>query len=278
MLGLLQKRIWGDMDKIKLFEFYEKSYFHEIDYRDKITSRLQLPLAIYISFLSLIGFMIRNINFSCETIYLILFIVIFILSSALIAVGLIYFVHAFYGHTYEFIPTAVETEAYKQELDTTYKDYENGPELSSSYLKDYLYKYYYECSSNNSKVNDKRSENLHRANSFIVFSVAPLLLTFLVFHFGNVDKNKIDKVTVIESNKPLEITFPNYPMGVEIISDKAKDLHSDTKDMKGGSSTMTDEKNKKEPPPPPPPPPKRVIREDIQIGEKLKRDKKGGNE
>jgi len=150
------------MDKNKLFEFYEKAYFHEIDYRDKITSRLQLPLAIYISFLSLIGFMIRNINFSCGTVYLVSFIIIFIVSSVLITIGLIYFVKAFYGHTYEFIPTAGETEAYKQELDSTYKEFENGPELSSSYLKDYLYKYYYECSSNNSEVNDDELAKSHR--------------------------------------------------------------------------------------------------------------------
>jgi hypothetical protein len=138
--------------------------------------------------------------------------------------------------------------------------------------------YYYDCSSNNSKVNDKRSESLHRANSFIVFSVVPLLLTFLVFHFGNVDKNKTEKATVIEIKKPLEITLSNSPLGVEIISDHTKYLPSETKSMKGESIIMTDEKSKKEPPPPPPLPPKRVIREDVQIGEKSKRDKKGGSE
>jgi len=99
-----------------------------------------------------------------------------------------------------------------------------------------------------------------------------------VFHFGNVDKNKIEKVNVIEIRKPLEITFPNYPLGVEIIRDKTKDFPYETKTMKGGSIIMTDEKSKKEPPPPPPPPPKRVIKEDVQIGEKLRRDKKGGSE
>ena len=154
------------MDKKELLRFYEKLYFHEIDYRDKLTARLQLPLAINISFLSLLGFMVRNINFECRTNYLILFIIFIIFSTVLLIIGIVFFIKAFYGHTYEFIPTANETENYRLKLDSIYKEYENGLELANTYLEDYLYKYYCECSSNNAIVNDKRSENLHKANSF----------------------------------------------------------------------------------------------------------------
>jgi hypothetical protein len=210
------------MDKKELFKFYEKLYFHEIEYRDKITARLQLPLAIYISFLSLLGFMVRNINFACKNGYLILFGFFFIASSALLVVGIIYFIKAFYGHTYEFIPTANATEAYRKKLDSTYEEYENGTELSKTYLEDYMYRYYHECSSKNAEVNDKRSENLHKANSFIVFVVVPLLVTFLFFHFGNVDKNKLEKREVVEIEKPLKIIFPKEPLEIEIVNGDAQ--------------------------------------------------------
>ena len=43
---------------------------------------------------------------------------------------------------------------------------------------------------------------------------------------------------------------------------------------KGGLKIMSNENKKKRPPPPPPPPPKRLIREDVQIGDKQKRDEK----
>lgn len=261
------------MDKKELIKFYEKLYFHEIEYRDKITARLQLPLAIYISFLSLFGFMVRNINFTCKIGYLTLFIFLLIVSSVLLIFGIFYFIKAFYGHTYEFLPTANKTEEYRKQLDLTYEDYDNGAELSNSYLEDYLYKYYQECSSKNSEVNDKRSDNLHKANSFIVFVVLPLLLTFLVFHFGSVDKNMMEKVEVVEISKPLKITFPKDPLGIEIVDGDSHKNSLNINSLNGGFEIMTKDK-KKEPPPPPPPPPKRYIREDVQIGDKKERDKK----
>ncbi|WP_287127335.1 hypothetical protein [Desulfobacter sp.] len=263
------------MEKDELLKFHEKLYFHEIEYRDKITARFQLPLAIYISFLSLLGFMVRNINFTCRSGYLILFIILFIISSVLLIFGIVYFIKAFYGHTYEFIPTANKTEAYRKELNSTYEGYENGAELSNTCFEDYLYRYFHECSSQNSEVNDKRSENLHKANSFIIFVVVPLLITFLIFNFGHVDKNMMEKIEIVEINKPLEIKFPKGPLGIEIIDGDAQKMISNINSLKGGLTIMAEDTKKKEPPPPPPPPPKRLIREDVQIGDKQKRDKKG---
>lgn len=222
--------------------------------------------------------MVRNINFTCRNGYLILFGFFFIASSALLVVGIIYFIKAFYGHTYEFIPTANATEAYRNKLDSTYEEYENGTELSNTYLEDYMYRYYQECSSKNAEVNDKRSENVHRANSFIVFVVVPLLLTFLFFHFGNVGKNMMEKREVVEIKKPLKIIFPKEPLGIEIVDGDAQLIFSNTKSTKGGLNIMVEEKNKKEPPPPPPPPPKRLIREDVQIGDKKGRENKERSE
>lgn len=258
------------MNKKELLKFYEKLYFHEIDYRDKLTARLQLPLAIYISFLSLFGFMVRNINFECKINSLILFMFFIVFSIALLIIGIVFFIKAFYGHTYEFIPTANETEIYRLKLESTYEEYENGSELANTYLEDYLYKYYYECSSNNANVNDKRSESLHKANSFIVFVVIPLLVTFLIFHFGNVDKNMQQKIETIEINTPLKIVIPKEPLKINIIGNAQPSTSILTK---GGLIIMSEE-NKEKPPPPPPPPPKRLIKEDVHIGDKKEPEKK----
>ena len=50
------------MEKNELYQLYEKLYFHELETRDKITGRLQVPLAIFISIISLAGYMLKNVD------------------------------------------------------------------------------------------------------------------------------------------------------------------------------------------------------------------------
>ncbi len=266
------------MDKKRLFDYYEKYYFHEIDYRDKITARLQLPLAIFLSFISLLGYMIKNINFGCNKVCLIMFIIFFVLSSILIIMGIIFFIKAFYGHTYEFMPTANETEKYRKELDSTYEGYENTAELSKKYLESYIYQYYHECSSANSKVNDLRSENIHRANTLIILTVLPLLITFLIFHFSGIDKSVLNKNLVFEMEKPLDVVLSKEPIIVSLINDNLQQSVTIPNLGKGGLESMVDKEDKKTPPPPPKPPPKRLVREDLIKGNVEKEEKQERNE
>ena len=76
----------------------------------------------------------------------------------------------------------------------------------------------------------------------------------------------------------MKIIFSKEPLGIEIVNGDAQNILSTTKSTKGGLNVMVEDKNKKEPPPPPPPPPKRLIREDVQIGDKKGPDKKERSE
>jgi hypothetical protein len=236
------------MDKKELFKLYEKLYFHEIESRDKITSRLQLPLAIFVSILSMLGFMIRNINFHLDTTLIVSYYVCLFITITPVFFGIYYFIKAFYGHEYQLMPTASETEEYNLKLHKTYEEFDSGKELAEKYLTEYLYKDYHECSSVNSETNDKRSEFIHRSNFFIILSILPLLVTFLMFSFAHIDKNNKDNTQ--------ETSTKYYHREVE---------------------AMTDKENAKIPPPPPPPPPKRHIREDVEIGSGNNKEKSNKN-
>lgn len=61
------------MEKQELFDFYEKLYFHEVEAREKIAARLQIPLAILLSIASLYGYFLKGYSFSNTTFWNIVF-------------------------------------------------------------------------------------------------------------------------------------------------------------------------------------------------------------
>lgn len=217
------------MDKQNLFKLYEKLYFHEVEAREKISGRLQIPLAILLSFTSVFAHIIKGVSLGNHGLWDLIFGATFLVSLILFVVGLSYFIRSFYGHTYQFIPSAIETENYRQKLIKTYKEYEDCDSIADQYFDEYIFKYYNECSSVNTKVNDKRSEFLHKCNTYLILSALPLAIAFLIFILAGIDKNSVDKEYKVKITNPISInknTFPKQING-EIRSSILKDDFSD---------------------------------------------------
>ncbi len=176
------------MNEEKRFELYEKLYFHEVEVREKISSRLQIPLALLLSFTSVFAFLMKGIAFENNSLWNISFGIIFAISLIIFIVSVTYFVRAFYGHTYEFIPSALDTENYHDKLIETYKNYDECEELVNKYFNKYIFGYYNECSSFNTIVNDKRSKYLHKCNTYLILTVIPLSIAFLIFILSGIEK------------------------------------------------------------------------------------------
>ncbi|MBU4316123.1 MAG: hypothetical protein KKF30_02480 [Proteobacteria bacterium] len=202
------------MDKQNIFEVYEKLYFHEVEAREKISSRLQIPLAILLSIISVYAHIIKGISLNNHCFWNIIFALTFISSIILFVTSMSYFIRSFYGHTYEFIPSAIETENYRQKLIETYKEYDDGESIAEQYFDEYIYKYYNECSSLNTKVNDTRSEFLHKCNTYLILSALPLVAAFLIFTLAGIDKNSVDKEYKIKITNPIEINKDTYPIQI----------------------------------------------------------------
>jgi hypothetical protein len=50
------------MPKNPLFDLYEKLYFHEIDVREKLSGRLQTPMAIIFSLVGVLAYLLQNFD------------------------------------------------------------------------------------------------------------------------------------------------------------------------------------------------------------------------
>lgn len=233
----------------KRFELYEKLYFHEVEAREKISARLQIPLALLLSITSVYAILIKGISLDNTGLWNAIFGLFFIVSAVLFVKSVSCFVRSFYGHTYEFIPSALTTENYRKELIDTYSKYDECDELVEKYFNEYIFSYYNECSSANTLVNDKRSEYLHKCNTYLILTALPLAVAFLIFTLSGIDKNSIEKEFKVKISNPTEFNSHKSPLeingsfGITTLevdfSDDIKELLNERKTKTGATATAT---------------------------------------
>lgn len=197
------------MNSKAVFELYERLYFHEVEAKEKIAARLQIPLAILLSIASLFAILIRGADFVNYSSWNILLFAILIVSAALYIASVYFFIRALYGHTYQLIPSAIDSEKYRQELVSMYKIFPNSDNLVEKYFSDYLFKYYAECSLHNTLINDKRSEFLHKCSTFFVINLVPLMLAFMIVTFTDVKGIGDDKNLTTSIDEAIKLQAPS---------------------------------------------------------------------
>jgi hypothetical protein len=176
------------IEKKEIFQLYEKLYFHEIDAREKLNSRLQIPLTLIISFVGLLAFLLQNYKHHGFSAPMFFFFVLIVVSYVALALATFFFIKSWWNHTYSFLPSAQVTEDYRLALIEYYENHENNMQLVSEYFSDYLMTHYIRCSSANTARNDLRSVNLHKTNGTLIVTAIIAFVAFLFFFFGNLDK------------------------------------------------------------------------------------------
>jgi hypothetical protein len=214
----------------ELDELYEKIYFHEIDGRDKVAQRLQLPLVTFLALAGFIGHMLQNVVRSNEVVAANWFWSLLGLAVIGLLFAAIYFVKSVIGKTYSYLPDPEDWVRHHEECVALYTDYDNADELVVAAIKKNVVATYIKCGTKNGAINAEKASYV-----FIILRclVATALFTFGAygfFFFGNLDKNLIRSIQKVEISNP--VIFREDAMSSQ------------------------------KPPPPPPPPPTREIRED----------------
>jgi hypothetical protein len=238
------------MTREELSKLYERFYFHEIEAREKLNARLQLPLAIIIAQLGVVVYIVRTVR-SFEPSFFYLGLVISLIAT-MIALGfaVYYFVRSWFNYTYRFLPTARDIDDYTEQLEEYYKGLKDKDKSIQDDLSIFLNNAYIESSSHNTLNNDRRSAFLYKNTLSLIFSFVFSLLTMIFFFFGNLDaqKNAVQRVLV---------TAP-----IEIKNSSISEIQKQIKEAQ-----MSSEKEKKETPPPPLPK-LREVREGLEKSQK----------
>jgi hypothetical protein len=61
------------MDRLKLFEHYEKIYFHKLDVREKLAGRVQIIFALVATAYTILSYMLRMLDYNSSINIIILF-------------------------------------------------------------------------------------------------------------------------------------------------------------------------------------------------------------
>ena len=189
--------------KNPLFEFYKELYFHEIEVREQLNARIQIPVALIASLAGALTFMLLKLDEQVTGWMVIGFVFFLVLSVVMLIVSAYFLIRTWVNHTYSFLPTASKTEDYRQELIRTYEGYDE--DYVEQYLHKYLCDYFINCSSKNTNVNDQRSLYLHRSNMSLVAVIVSSAIAFSFFYFAEIDNDQIISIKKPQAIFALEI-------------------------------------------------------------------------
>ncbi|SHE67173.1 hypothetical protein [Vibrio gazogenes] len=241
-----------------MIEPTSKIYFYELDTRESIFTRLQLNIAFYASFLTVISYMVRMIDYNSNFIELVVFYVFIFLSFCLLIKSAYLTYKSLTGISYRVLSDANDIYQYKKDVDKYVKEmelYNNtyGTNLkvpsAEKMVEDFLIELMTKCSSFNYKVNENRRLGIRRSLIFLVLASLPLIVSSSIFIGFDLDASSPRKELLIY-NKELSSQVEKLDGKLSFYNDSK--IHDLIK--KEVINMCKDDKENKTPPPPPPPP------------------------
>lgn len=213
-----------------LDDFHEKIYFHEIDGRDKVVQRLQLPLVGFVAIAGFVGNMLQNIDRTVVSSGAAVFWAA--LAVAIMALGGAagFFIVSVTGKLYHYLPLPKDWAKHKADCIELFRHYDEAERLVSAALTRHLVGIYESCGSVNGTINARKASYVFWLIRCLVVASISTVIAFGVFFTAKLDKNLSRIVQRVEIVNPSTIRY----------------------------SEMTSQK----PPPAPSPPPVREIKED----------------
>ena len=191
----------------KLYDLFEKTYFHEMEVSEKLIGRVQLNFALLAAVLSFVSYMVRMVDFGQEKFVITVFFILISLSLLLSFFCLKHLLKAFWGNEYEGMPSPIETDCFREDLlkheaaineyNAKYPDNSQPVVNVNDSMRTYLYEHYRNCSSHNTIINDTRSSHIHHSFKWLLFLAIPFILASIVFISGNLDVSSPRKETPI---------------------------------------------------------------------------------
>lgn len=208
--------------------FFEKIYFHELDSREKVTQRLQMPLVAFLALTGFIGTMLQNVQRNlgiCEVWY---FWLPMLLSVTCLSGAFFYFVRSVMGKKYAYHALPEDWQNFHNDCKNQFAGFDHYNLLITASIKHRVRESYARSASKNGEVNASKFALLFNLFRWLLAAVLFTILTFFAFYFGRLDKG-------------------SFPSGVGLFEVSSRKKGKDVS---------------QKPPPPPPAPPMREIRED----------------
>ncbi len=176
------------MENKELLVVFEKMYLQENEIKEKITIRVQIVFTLILAVIAVSSYMLRMLDFSqyAHVAYAIISLAFGFYSF--LSISCFYAIKAFWGNTFKQVPPAMEVRGYCNALrhynsEKSKIDFDGEPELIDvkGEVESYLCDAYEECATHNSELNQVRSRRVHLSFKWLLFSLAPLSLSGVLF-------------------------------------------------------------------------------------------------
>jgi hypothetical protein len=171
------------MDEKERFGFYEKIYFYELDRKEKLISRLNLPLAILVAITSFLSYMLNKAPTTHDGLSGVFFWIFYFCTIVTLLCGAKYFWSSWQLKDYDKgLPTLIELERYRETSNAHFKVHGVNLDDGDTYFRSVIQNYYIEGATTNTANNDKRAGYLGSLASYVTLTIVLALCSFLPFY------------------------------------------------------------------------------------------------
>lgn len=171
------------MSNKEKLELYKNIYFHELEVREQIVNRLNLPPVIFTALLTVYGFIMTKTRINDFSIMHVFVYFLLSLSMVWLIKASLHFYAALTGHEYSKIVSLERIDEYAQDLAVSYP---GDKKRQKKELDDYMIGSYVHCSKNNEDCNDGRSLLISKMYRDLKWCVLFLGLCYPLFVFSPV--------------------------------------------------------------------------------------------
>lgn len=193
----------------KLYDFYEKVYFAEIEMKDKLHGRVQTVFSLIVIAATVLTYLAKNTAFESDLPLACLVGTLTALSFILLLYSCWRLKKAFWGNAFKYCPSSADINTYHLGLiqfEKDFKDYcstnsipYNDEHNAEQGLTKFITTELINCSSWNSQQNEIRSSEIFESAKIFFISLVPLLIAVSIFLLADLD-----------SASPRKTSTPNY--------------------------------------------------------------------
>lgn len=168
----------------KYTDFLKEMYYFEIDRKDKLNSKLTIPLSVTVLLFGIISYFLKNIFYISTDYTSVIFLFLFFIILVY-AIRTVYFlIKSFFRYTYNYLPTAsvIDNDIknvikyYKSDYFETY-DNDKIIVMINTRVEEIIIENYIECIDQNILSNDLKNEYISKSVNSIIIMMIVIFIT-----------------------------------------------------------------------------------------------------
>lgn len=181
------------MDAKERFAFYEKVFYQELDRKEKLYARLNMPFAIIAAVLTFLSYMLSKAPTTEDGTTAIWFWIFYLCTCIVLFIGSLYFRAAWaLRDSDRGIPTLLDLETHRRNFSDNYQIYWDTPEEADAHFKNLLQNYFIEGATINTENNDKRGIYIRSLSNYATAAILLALLSFIPFYTHQQENTRHD--------------------------------------------------------------------------------------